>query len=139
MKILYFLSGLCLFACKTTIAQVNGEEKVKFKISNIDSVKSVYIIYATRNDSTIKIVSKKENVNKCIVISKGNSYQLDVESLLKYSAGKRHIGGVKYNGVLIKLEGGNVIWDLFISENLNGLCYTSQTSSDSDKTNEVNN
>ncbi len=124
MKPLIFILGICFLFSKTTIAQANEKEISKFEILNIDSVRSVYIIYAKRNDSTIKIVSKKESLNDCEFIMKGRFYQLTIESLLKYSASKRHIGGVKYNGILIKLEGGNIIWDLFTTEDLKGLCYT---------------
>jgi hypothetical protein len=126
MKALIFISGLCFVLSKMAIAQTSGKEGSKFEILNIDSVQSVYVIYAKRNDSTIKIVSRKENLNNCEPILKGGSYEFEVESLLKYSASKRHIGGVKYNEILIKLEGGNVIWDLFTTENLKGLCYTPQ-------------
>jgi hypothetical protein len=126
MKALFFISGLCFLLSKTAIAQKNDSAESRFEILRIDSVQSVYVIYAKRHDSTIKIVSKKESLNNCEPILKGMFYQLAVESLLKYSASKRHIGGVKYNGILIKLEGGNVIWDLFTSEDLKGLCYASQ-------------
>jgi hypothetical protein len=88
----------------------------------------VYVIYAKRKDSIIKIVSKKKMINECNAIKIGHFYPLKVESLLKHTASKRHIGGVKFNGTLIKLEGENVVWDLFVCENLNGLCFNPATS-----------
>jgi hypothetical protein len=94
-----------------------------FQILNIDSLQQVYIIYATRNDSTIKIVSKKEIMDKCQPITAGQFYDLNITSLLWKTASKMHIGGVKYNNQLIKLEGGKIVWDLFTSDNLKGLCY----------------
>ncbi|MBC9911298.1 hypothetical protein [Chitinophaga varians] len=94
-----------------------------FHILNIDSIQEVYIIYATRNDSTIKIVSKKENIDKCDPILTGRFYDLNITSLLWKTAGKMHIGGIMYNHQLIKLEGGKIVRDLFTSDNLKGLCY----------------
>jgi len=99
----------------------------KFEIWNIDSVQSVYFIYAKLNDSIIKIVSKKERINDCKPILRGQFFDLKVESLLKNTSSKRHIGAVKYNDTLVRLEGGEVIWDLFICENIKGLCYTPST------------
>ena len=108
---------------------INGVEKSrtdttqKFEIVKIDSIKSTYLIYARRNDSIIKIASKKEQVSGCKTIIKGMSYNLEVESLLKETAGKLHMGGVRVENHLIRLEGGKVVWDLFVTNNLKGLCY----------------
>lgn len=142
MKILFFCFTVYLLFSQTGISQTmarnekvlilnaidkNNSVENGFEIWNIDSIQSVFIIYAKRNDSIIKIVSKKENLRDCKPILKGQFYDLKVESLLKNTASKRHIGGVKYNGILVKLEGGEVIWDLFICENLKGLCYIPYT------------
>lgn len=94
----------------------------QFEIVKVDSVERVYIIYAKRRDSIIKIVSGKEEPITCKPIVQGEYYDLEVKSLLELTSGKRHVGGIKYNGVIIKLEGDKVVWDLFICENLKGLC-----------------
>lgn len=138
MKIISFISIVMLSFSLITWAQL-GEEQPKyfekgenmndnneFLILNIDSIQSVYIIYARRRDSTIKIVSQKEaaaDIKDYMRIQKGQSYDLKITSLLEHTAGKRHIAGIKYGGLLIRLEGGDVIWDLFVSENLRGLCF----------------
>jgi hypothetical protein len=95
----------------------------KFVINNIDSIQSLYIIYAKRHDSIIKIVSKMEKIDNCSPVIIGQAYDLKVRSLLENHASKRHIGGIKVNNVLVKLEGKEVTWDLFICEDLKGLCY----------------
>ncbi len=95
----------------------------KFEIIDIDSVQTIYVIYAKKRDSTFKIVSQKVNSNNCKSIIKGGFYDFKIKSLLENIPGKRHIGGIKYGGVLIKLEGKQIIWDLFDSENLKGLCF----------------
>jgi hypothetical protein len=132
---LFFTIGL-LFSQKNTNQLILKEDKKrigedtcktmssvnKFEIRNIDSVKTVYIIYAKRRDSIIKIVSKKDPATYCKPIVQGEFYDLEVKSLLEHTSSKRHIGGIKYNGMIIDLEGDKVIWDLFICENLKGLC-----------------
>jgi hypothetical protein len=142
MKIIFFLFTMSLLLSQTGITKSIGKQASisvqvamnrvidsanRFEIWRIDSVQSVFIIYAKRNDSIIKIVSKKEMLNDCKPIFKGQLYNLNVESLLKHTSSKRHIGGVKYSGILVKLEGGEVIWDLFVSEDLKGLCYNPST------------
>ncbi|MEN9548984.1 MAG: hypothetical protein RIR12_1575 [Bacteroidota bacterium] len=139
MKILFFCFVIYFLFAQNGMAQSSEKQDSivvssrdigtgnKFEIWNIDSVQSVYLIYAKRNDSIIKIVSKKERFKNCKTILKGQFYDLKVESLLKNTSSKRHIGGIKYNDIIVKLEGGEVIWDLFICEDFKGLCYTPST------------
>lgn len=94
----------------------------RFEIVKIDSIKNVYLIYAKRYDSLIKIVSAKERVSNCEKIVIGGKYELNIISIVYQIASKRHIAGVKFNDTIIKMEGGSVIWDLFKSDNLKGLC-----------------
>jgi len=93
-----------------------------YKICGIDSVESVYIIYAQKYNSIIKIASPKKDISGCIPIEVGQYYDLRLESRMYPTASKLHIGGIKVNGVLIKIEGGKVVWDLFRCLNMNGLC-----------------
>ena len=136
MKILIFIVSLFFAQEAVSQLQLQQDKKLlgegnqftnsenKFKIINIDSIETVYIIYAERRDSIIKIVTKKGKLNDCRPIVIGRSYDLKVGTLIENLAGKRHVGGVKYNGIIIKLEGDKVIWDLFFCENLKGLCLT---------------
>jgi len=117
----------------TDISQKHSIEQIQninspneFKIIRIDSVANVYIIYAERNDTIFKILSSyKEKPNDCKPIQKDEFYELKIKSLMENFAGKLHIGGMRYGQLIIMLEGDNgIIWDLFVSENLKGLCYT---------------
>jgi hypothetical protein len=104
----------------------------KFEILNVDSIENVYLIYAKRKDSVVKIVSKKEGFCDCRTIEKGKFYDLHIKSLFPENFyQKRDVAGVKFNGMMIKLEGKGVIWDLFVSENLDGLCLVNQACSNS--------
>jgi hypothetical protein len=96
-------------------------ENAHYKISKIDSINEVYIIYAEKNDSIFKVVSEKVTGN-CNKIKEGFTYALECKSLINGVAGKRHIAGVNFNGTIIRLEGDKVVWDLFYCENLKGLC-----------------
>jgi hypothetical protein len=93
-----------------------------FEITRIDSVNNVYFIYASRNDSIVKIVSSKEYGLKCECIVLKGKYDLKIKSLLNGLSGKRHVGGVMFEKTMIPLEGDGVVWDLFICENMRGLC-----------------
>ncbi len=93
----------------------------RYKIQRIDSIESVYVIYAEKGGKVFKIASTKGILNVGIPIRKKKYYDLELISHLDESKinGKMHIGGI-----LIELEGGKVIWDLFYCENLNGLYIT---------------
>ncbi|SHN46123.1 hypothetical protein [Chitinophaga sp. CF418] len=120
--ILHFQSG---FSQSPVYQNINIEGK--YKICRIDTVESIYIIYAQKGNPIVKIASTKDSVCNCEPIVIGQYYDLDLESRLNFVAGKLSIGGMKVNGVLIPLEGDRVIWDLFRCRNLKGLCIFPQT------------
>jgi hypothetical protein len=106
-----------------TFQHINSDST--FEILKIDSIENVYVIYAKRNDSIVKIMSKKNGLYNCNPIIKGGFYDLQIRSHLpKYTYQKLDIGGTRYNSTTIYLEDtGGVIWDLFVTDNLNGLCF----------------
>jgi hypothetical protein len=94
----------------------------RYKICNIDSVKTVYIIYAQKDSSIVKIASPKAGIFNCSSIVTGQYYDLKLQSRMSRTASKRYSGGAVVNGILVKLEGDKVSWDLFRCLNLKGLC-----------------
>lgn len=102
-----------------------NENHKPFKILKIDSIQKVYVIYACKNDSTFKIVSvKKDSMAVCSPIRKGKYYDFNITSIFPANFyQKRDISNARFGGTLIKLEGNGVIWDLFVCDNLSGLCY----------------
>jgi hypothetical protein len=106
-----------------TFQHINSDST--FEILKIDSIENVYVIYAKKRDSIVKIVSKRNGLCNCNPIVKGGFYDLQINSLFpKKFPQKRDIAGIKYNFTLIRLEDtGGVIWDLFRTKNLNGLCF----------------
>ena len=101
------------------------ENNSTFKIIRIDSIENVYLIYAERNDSIFKIMSKKEDVSNCQPLSEGEFYKLKIISwfLPEEFHVKMRVAGVKFENTLIEIEKDSVVCDLFTTENLEGLCY----------------
>lgn len=112
--------------CSQSLFDTINRPVYRYKIQRIDSVESVYIIYAKRDGKVYKIASQKSTLNVGIPIKRRRYYDLELISHLDEISGKLHIGGISIGGVLIKLEGKKVIWDLFYCKNLKGLYFTSQ-------------
>jgi hypothetical protein len=104
-----------------------------YKISKIDSLENVYLIYAKSNDSIFKIVSQKLVLPDCKPIQLGESYNLKIISAFPENfSQKRDKYGIKMYNTLIKLKKG-IVWDLFVTENLKGLCYIPSANEDNKK------
>lgn len=129
-KILFFSLFLIFSSCfyKKSNYKLPNNQLNLFEVVKIDSIDDKYLIYAKRNDSIWKIVSSKNKVNNnCFnIIKKDDFYNFKIKSLFDDRFfQKRDIAGIRYNGTIIKLSDSleNVIWDLYISENIQGLCF----------------
>ncbi|VEH21403.1 Uncharacterised protein [Chryseobacterium nakagawai] len=106
-----------------------------YTIYKIDSINNYYLIYAERNNSIFKIVSKKEHITKHYKkIKIGNNYDLNLDSR---SSQTPIINGVKMSPVnlidsmcynyeentQICTDAKNGIYDLYTTVNLKGLYY----------------
>lgn len=95
-----------------------------FLIVKIDSIDNVIVLYAKRNDSVFKIASLKQFDKNCNKVTIGKSYNLKIKSFFPENyPQKLDIKGFKVSKTIIKLEKKGVVWDLFSSENIKGLCY----------------
>lgn len=152
MKLLLATVLICFLGCKApelakaVASTTSGQPPAlvsgpfgSYKVARIDSLKSVYLIYARRNDTLFKIVSDKEMPNRCANIRPGQSYKFQLRSMLytdltpaeqaKSIPGLKpldthHMGGLDYDGkgLIIKLEGDS-IRDLYYAKNISGLCF----------------
>ena len=100
---------------------------IGYKISRIDSVKNLYIIYATRNDSLFKIISLNQKANNCVSLKVNCTYALKLHSRFEGKYAIKPPGAdfnVEYNyyGTFVSLERWRGINDLFTCDNLKGLC-----------------
>jgi hypothetical protein len=108
------------------ISEKNQLDIEAFKIIKIDSIGIIYLIYAERNDSIFKIVSKKEEVNDCQKIGIGKFYKLNIISwfLPEESNVKLRLSGVKIENRIISIERDSIVGDIFLTKDLKGLCYS---------------
>lgn len=115
--------------CSQSLFDTFHRPVYRYKIQRIDSIESVYVIYAEKDGKVFKIASPKGILDVGIPIQERKYYDLELISHLDESkiSGKMHIDGIKVGGILIELEGGKVIWDLFYCKNLNGLYYSTQS------------
>lgn len=114
----------------------NGDSIKEYRIERITKKNNWYFIYASRNDSLFKIVSKrtadKGKYTRHDKIRRHKNYHLILES---YSDNAPVVNGVKvvipgYTGgfcldscTTVMLEPQNGIWNLYTSPNLKGLYY----------------
>ena len=98
-----------------------------FMIINIDSIENVYVIYAEREDSIFKILSKKENICNCLNLYINETYTLSIRSYFPPEVLKQRLTGIKYENAIIPIKGekdeNNVTKDLYLSNDIRSRCY----------------
>ncbi|NCC99667.1 MAG: hypothetical protein EOL95_08225 [Bacteroidia bacterium] len=123
---------LLVFICVscTSLNQIVLLDKTAYTITKIKEHNSFYVIYAQRNDSIFKIISKKDTVSfYCETIKKGKEYNLDLltffpnDTILGMSVapnlGIRGVGLA--DGSIVEVEKKSHS-HLYMATNLNGLC-----------------
>lgn len=135
MKKVLFIAFFFLVSCagnKKTRENIDVNDKhqsivvnKKYKIVKIDSTKNLYIFYAKNNDSIFKLLSEKLENNKCeFIIRKNEYYNLKIQTIFSPNLiQKSEMSHYKFKSSIIKLGTDDSVWDLFVSENINGLCY----------------
>jgi len=99
-----------------------------YKISKIDSINNVYLIYAKKKDSIFKILSLKEDFSNFNKIEVGKSYDFKLKSLLRIKKlfGLEiidyNVAGIDFYGTTIAIEQDSIN-DLHGSDNIKGLYY----------------
>lgn len=125
---------LIMVSCNCNKASISNPQIVKenvktdthtYEVVKLDSIESVYLIYGKKNDSIFKIASSKNKTVNCLPIKQGDRLDLKLKSSFREKFyQRRDIAGVNYNGVLIRFDKTDgVVWDLFTTEDLKGLCY----------------
>ncbi len=140
MLLLIVISG-CIHS-RVTQSDSNQQQKIisnndsLYKIYKIDSINNYYLIYAKRQDTLYKIVSKKEIIPNCIHVRVGEEYMLLLSSIWTK---KIMIGNVNASPSVIPhvtclgfddsteicLERDSIN-DLHYAENIKGLCFIKQ-------------
>ena len=129
MKIIYLATAL-IFTL-TMCSQRESDVNATYRITKVDSTGNYYLIYALRNDSLFKIVSKKNGQKDCKSIMINNSYDLQLRSDFSdvplndgtFSA-KRSllVSCFGYDSVTTICYDSDCVRDLFHSDNISGLC-----------------
>lgn len=97
---------------------------LKYRIDKIDSIENIYLIYMSRHDSIFRIASKKNEVCDCERIKIGQFYSLIIKSVYPDNFNQKYdIAGTKFEDHIIEFITDSIVWDLFFTENLSGLCY----------------
>lgn len=131
------LLSCLLFACrsgkeipdnkKATVSLASLRDK--YKVTGIDSLSNVFVVYAKKDSVVYKIVSLKDTV-PCNRISVGQEYPFQLLSIVpKEFKGINispdvipHLSAIDFHGVSIPFE-RNTHSDVFVVVNLKGLCY----------------
>lgn len=111
------------------IKNISDKNNSLYEILKMDTVtyKHDNIFYLKRNDSIFKTVSKKEIIQPCEPLALKKKYEMELQSMFPDNILNRlDFGGRRMYGeetILFEKDSG-VIWDLFISPNIKGTCYT---------------
>lgn len=129
---------LVVLSCHTALTAIKNKNEphvldAKYRVTKIDTVNDYYFVYAKKQDTLYKIVSKNEGVGEeCNEIVIGKEYRFELESIWRKN--------IKINGVNVSPSGiphvnclsldertdvcleRDSINDIFKSNNLKGLC-----------------
>jgi hypothetical protein len=131
MKIVYLLAALIFAFAMCSGHKSNVDAQNAYRITKIDSTGNYYLIYALRNDSLFKIVSKKTTQSNSKSIKTGGEYDFKLRSDFSELPLGDGTFSVKrstlvdcfgYDSLTTICYEENCVRDLFHSDNINGLC-----------------
>ena len=102
----------------------------KYKVTRIDSIDHIYVIYASKDSVLYKMVSRKNSELCSDPIKVGGEYPLVPLSIvpkevmgMDLSVAMLQVSYINYEGVAISLE-RDLVRDVHSAVNLRGLCLT---------------
>ena len=129
LPILFIIAIFC--ACSPKAIMPLGQTNNCFFVKKIKAQDSIFIIYAQRNDTIFKIVSKEERVLESGYkkVKQGKYYTFDLQTVFPKTLlgtkmprpGGGGATGFNFWGVPVSIEPQKGIWDLFYAKNLKGL------------------
>ncbi len=131
MKSIYYLILLFLASCSYNkkLNKEVGSGKDYYYITKIKTIGNWYVIYATKGDSTYKIVSKiQQNQPKSCRVRKGRYYAIELHWILEKESPKvsNYADVACYNydpRTTICIEPEKGIYKLYNTPDIKGLCY----------------
>lgn len=121
-------------SCNSQQKSIKSQEVTdRYNVYQIDSIDNYFIIYAKKENAIFKIVSKKEESERCNMIRINSSYIFDLyshSSVLPTINGETVTPVSVYDVVCYTFENGtkictdrkNGIYDLYYAKNVKGLC-----------------
>jgi hypothetical protein len=97
-----------------------------YKVYKIDSINNYYTIYISKNDSSYKIISKRELTDSCNRIKEGNYYDFELSSLSIGEIMTPGFANCLWVDSVTKICMEDSIRDLKSANNVKGLCYTGE-------------
>lgn len=131
MKPIILILVFVIISCNTQKRIDNSiEEKMLYKVYKIDSINDYYLVFAKKQDSIFKIVSKKNFSKNCNSVKVGKKYSFKLKSNRTLAP---TINGVKIAAqnvdcyvfdkeTSICVDRKNGIYNLYFADNLKGLC-----------------
>jgi hypothetical protein len=131
---------ITIFSCKTNQGNKNKNfdslktiNEIEYKVYKIDSIDNYYLVYAKKEESIYKIVSKKMNIYDCNRIKINSNYPF---KLIPFKMDTHRVGDTlkinlpRYEHSLLcyNFDGVTQICverymsDLYFAENVKGLC-----------------
>ena len=107
----------CFILCSSVCAISNAQAPM-YKVNRIKAIGKYYVIYATKNDSVYKIVSKKEKIGDCRRIRKNESYRLDLSKI--QALGGPEVDCISFSKRTVICKEPDA--QLMVANNLKGLC-----------------
>ncbi len=134
MRFIYILIAVFSISCSHSKNITNGKttssgnikeyDSRKYRVTKIDSVKNVYLIYARKDSMLFKIVSAKVGSEDCGNIKISGEYGFIISSIFPDNS-PAHVDGIYYHGVPIAVEGDSIT-HIYIALNVAGLCIKQQ-------------
>ncbi len=124
---IYLVAIIVLFSCLKSKSD-KGSRNIKqtvfneYKITKIETIDSVYSIYAVKQDTIFRILSSKKFDGECKSIKVGEVYNLKIKPLINYDAPYLvEVDAVVFNGIEFYFDSIPNL-KLYKAENLDGLC-----------------
>jgi hypothetical protein len=130
MRLFFALAIICVFSgCHNSTASDT------YQVVRIDSVGNYLVIYANKNDSIFKVITKKVSEQNCRRIKINGTYDFRLKSIfgdnnLKLGDGvlhpksDLHVGCISFDSAtMICYSEKGIVRDLFFDENMKGSCF----------------
>ena len=108
MKSILTISSFFLISCFLKKTPIERQDRnTSYLVYKIDSIKTVYLIYAKKEGVKYKILSQKEKLNQGEVIKTNNYYAFKLHSI--FTQKEDLVTGVYYHQVPIAIERDSIM------------------------------